>query len=255
MAMTCMRLAAGQALPLCGSGSGQQAAGGPIRPARACRLFHQLFYRPSCSYGGAYSRCKRAAPPRAPCTLARRPAQLRPSVPGSTAVLPQRLQARRSHVASSGGSGGGGGLPPAPVQQLVSSPLYRIWAQLGVVLVLLMGVDAGWSGDWSRIGALSTDQEAAVRQVRAVVRPRSVRSLLLKGAPPRFVLPPQLCTTPSSAQLMLWLGAFHLACGAAAAAICSRRGEAWAPRVAKVLAVGFLALMEVALLPAEEAES
>lgn len=50
------------------------------------------------------------------------------------------------------------------------------------------------------------------------------------------------------------VGCFHLLCGGAAAAISARRGEAWLPRTAKVLAVGFLALVEVALLPAEEAE-
>lgn len=47
------------------------------------------------------------------------------------------------------------------------------------------------------------------------------------------------------------MGCFHLACGAAAAAVSSSRGERWAPRTAKVLAVGFLALVEVVLLPAE----
>ena len=45
------------------------------------------------------------------------------------------------------------------------------------------------------------------------------------------------------------MGFFHLACAAAAALVSSRRGERWLPRTAKVLAVGFLALVEVLLLP------
>ncbi|PRW32625.1 cytochrome p450 isoform A [Chlorella sorokiniana] len=122
-------------------------------------------------------------------------------------------QSRPSLTARAGG-GGSGGPEPSALQQAVTSPLYRIWLQLGVVLLLLMLVDAGFSGDWSRIGAISTDQEAALRQVAAYV------------------------------------GCFHLLCGAAAAAVSSRRGEQqWPARTAKVLAVGGLALLEVLLLP------
>lgn len=51
------------------------------------------------------------------------------------------------------------------------------------------------------------------------------------------------------------MGVFHLACGAASAAISSGRGEAAAPRVAKVLAVGFLALVEVWLVPEQREEA
>jgi hypothetical protein len=49
------------------------------------------------------------------------------------------------------------------------------------------------------------------------------------------------------------VGCFHLLCAAAAATVSSQRGERWAPRVAKVLAVGFLALVEVVLLPEDGA--
>ena len=35
--------------------------------------------------------------------------------------------------------------------------------QIAIVLALSMAVDAGFSGDWSRIGALTTDQEAFIR--------------------------------------------------------------------------------------------
>lgn len=62
---------------------------------------------------------------------------------------------------------GGGGGALTTLQRAVASPLYRIWLQLGVVLLLLMLVDAGFSGDWSRIGAITTEQEAALRQVGA----------------------------------------------------------------------------------------
>lgn len=65
------------------------------------------------------------------------------------------------------------------------------------------------------------------------------------------------CADVSSAfpphQLAGALGCFHLVCGATAAAVSARRGEAWAPRTAKVLAVGLLALLEVLLLPEQAA--
>ena len=81
------------------------------------------------------------------------------------------LAARASGDGSGGGSGPGSSGSPAAggkaLQQAVASPLYRIWLQLGVVLLLLMLVDAGFSGDWSRIGAITTEQEAALRQVGA----------------------------------------------------------------------------------------
>ncbi|KAL4424583.1 hypothetical protein ABPG77_009167 [Micractinium sp. CCAP 211/92] len=76
-----------------------------------------------------------------------------------------------------------------------------------------MLVDAGFSRDWSRIGVLTHEQEDALQQVAAAV------------------------------------GCFHVLCGIAAGAVSGMRGERWAPRVAKVLAVGFLALVEVVLLP------
>ncbi|KAL4421294.1 hypothetical protein ABPG75_010585 [Micractinium tetrahymenae] len=103
--------------------------------------------------------------------------------------------------------------------QLVATPFYRVWLQLGVVLLLLMLVDAGFSRDWSRIGMLTHEQEDALQQVAIAV------------------------------------GCFHVLCGIAAGTASSMRGERWAPRVAKVLAVGFLALVEVVLLPAGSEES
>ena len=46
---------------------------------------------------------------------------------------------------------------------LTRTPLYRFGLQGAVVLVILGAVDAGWSGDWHRLGVLTTDQEAALR--------------------------------------------------------------------------------------------
>lgn len=65
---------------------------------------------------------------------------------------------------------------------------------------------------------------------------------------------PGLCTS-LPLQLSIALGCFHLACGAVAAAVSSRRQErTWPQRTAKVLAVGFLALVEVLLVREEGAE-
>lgn len=58
--------------------------------------------------------------------------------------------------------------------------------------------------------------------------------------------PPTPCAPP---QVAAAVGCFHVLCGIAAGAVSGLRGERWAPRVAKVLAVGFLALVEVVLLP------
>jgi hypothetical protein len=168
--------------------------------------------------------------------------------------------------------------------QLVASPLYRVWAQLGVVLLLLMGLDAGFSGDWSRIGVLTTEQEQQLQQVggwgradqqpikmgggqrrlvataagfcfRAVDLPwRGVQlgeqlfAIQSHAAALLHIFPCSACTLPLL-QFAQAVGCFHLLCAAAAATVGSQRGERWAPRVAKVLAVGFLALVEVVLLP------
>ena len=35
----------------------------------------------------------------------------------------------------------------------------------GVVLVILAAIDGGFSGDWSRLGIISKDQEATIRQL------------------------------------------------------------------------------------------
>ena len=95
-------------------------------------------------------------------------------------------------------------------------PLLRVYLPIATVLGILMLLDAGYSGDWSRIGAITTDQEAALRGLVPIV-----------------------------------VGG-HGACAAAAAVVSARRGEAWPLRAAKTFASGFVGLVEVVLLPDEE---
>ena len=52
---------------------------------------------------------------------------------------------------------------------LTRTSLYRTWLQGAVVLVILAAIDAGFSGDWSRIGILTTDQEAQLRGLLALL--------------------------------------------------------------------------------------
>ena len=52
---------------------------------------------------------------------------------------------------------------------LTRTPLYRWGLQGAVVLAILGAVDAGWSGDWHRLGVLTTDQEAAIRGLLALL--------------------------------------------------------------------------------------
>ena len=52
---------------------------------------------------------------------------------------------------------------------LTRTPLYRWGLQGAVVLVILGAIDAGWSGDWHRLGVLTTDQEAAIRGLLALL--------------------------------------------------------------------------------------
>lgn len=102
---------------------------------------------------------------------------------------------------------------------IVRTPAYRVWLQGAVAVGLLGLVDAGYSGDWSRIGAISKETELQIQQAVQVI------------------------------------AAFHLACAAAGWYECSRRGEKKArlARTAKVAAVGLLALVEIVLLPEGEA--
>lgn len=76
-----------------------------------------------------------------------------------------------------------------------------------------MLIDAAYSGDWSRIGAITKEQE-----------------LQLQGIVP-----------------IAFIG--HGMCAATAGAISAKRGENWVPRAAKTMASGFVGLVEVILLP------
>ena len=82
-------------------------------------------------------------------------------------------------------------------------------------------------------------------------------ALLAEGA----VLPPiyrayQPLPSPGRWHLQLakTLGYFHVVCGGMAATVSSGRGEQWVPRFAKVMAVGFLALVEVVLVPQDASQ-
>lgn len=79
----------------------------------------------------------------------------------------------------------------------------------GAVFVGILGfVDAGYSGDWSRIGAISTELEAKLR----------FYALVLLGV--------------------------HVVAAAAAGKVAQSRGLPVAPAVGKTFAVGFLAFLE-----------
>lgn len=81
--------------------------------------------------------------------------------------MAHRCRPQRLSATGGGGGGGssGGSTPPTALQQLVATPFYRIWIQLGVFLLLFMLVDAGFSRDWSRIGVITHEQEDALQQV------------------------------------------------------------------------------------------
>ena len=70
-------------------------------------------------------------------------------------------------------------------------------------------IDAGYSGDWSRIGAISEETESALRA------------------------------------LAVTLGELHIATAVAAGIVASKRGLPVAPAAAKTLLIGFLAFLEV----------
>lgn len=79
----------------------------------------------------------------------------------------------------------------------------------GAVFVGILGfIDAGYSGDWSRIGAISTELEAKLR----------FYALVLLGV--------------------------HVVAAAAAGKVAESRGLPVAPAVAKTFSVGFLAFLE-----------
>jgi len=85
--------------------------------------------------------------------------------------------------------------------------------------VFLLGlIDAAFSGDWSRIGAISADREEQLKQI------------------------------------CVFIGLFHCVCVPVAAVVASQRGLRVVPMTAKVAAVGGLALFEVLLMHPPAAE-
>lgn len=82
-----------------------------------------------------------------------------------------------------------------------------------------MLLDAAYSGDWSRIGAISKAQEQ-----------------FLQGIVPVAV-------------------GGHAACAVAAGVISQRRGEEWGPRAVKTFFGGIVTLIEVAAVPEKKKTS
>ena len=96
----------------------------------------------------------------------------------------------------------------ATLKAATRTPAYRGPLQIAVFLIVFMVFDAAWSGDWSRIGAISKETEAWLKPVSGVI------------------------------------GAVHLAsAGVAWTAVSGRGGEPLVP-VVKAWAVGVLAAVE-----------
>ena len=87
-----------------------------------------------------------------------------------------------------------------------------------VALIVLAAVDAAYSGDWSRIGAISKETEEALKP------------------------------------LVVALGAFHLVCAGVAGVAASRKGNSVPKAVAKAALVGFLAATEAVYAAEGEGE-
>jgi len=102
-----------------------------------------------------------------------------------------------------------------PVVPFVTSPVY-LAAQAAVVVGLSAAIDAGWSGDWSRIEVITTDDEATVRNV--------VQQVLT----------------------------FHLVCTPVAFLAAKAKGNDTTKATLKTLLIGGLACFEAVLSPPEE---
>ena len=94
--------------------------------------------------------------------------------------------------------------------------LFRVPLQGLVALIVLAAVDAAYSGDWSRIGAISRETEESLKP------------------------------------LLVGLGAFHLVCACVAGVAASRKGNSVPKAVAKAALVGFLAAVEAVFAKEEE---
>jgi len=118
-------------------------------------------------------------------------------------------QDRRRSPTSAAASGDDDAAPLlAALADISRTPLYRGPLQVAVFLVVFMIFDAAWSGDWSRIGAISKETEAALKPVTGAI-----------------------C-------------AVHLASAGVAWTAASRRGRSPTVPTLKALAVGVLAGVE-----------
>lgn len=84
---------------------------------------------------------------------------------------------------------------------LTRTALYRTWLQGAVVLVILGAIDAGFSGDWSRTGVLTTGQEAQLRGLLTLLGFFHIGAATLPDAPPGHKHTPCFCpaSLPGSA--------------------------------------------------------
>lgn len=94
------------------------------------------------------------------------------------------------------------------LSNLVRSDLYSKYLQGAVFVGVLAAVDAGYSGDWSRIGAISKDTEDWLKQVLPL------------------------------------LGGFHVFCAIVSGIAASKGGRPWPWPVVKGSLVGGLAMFE-----------
>ena len=94
------------------------------------------------------------------------------------------------------------------LKSITRTPAYRGPLQIAVFLIVFMVFDAAFSGDWSRIGAISKDTEAALKPVAGAIAVVHV-----------------------------------ISAGVAWQAVAGRGGQPLVP-AAKALAVGFLAAVE-----------
>lgn len=64
----------------------------------------------------------------------------------------------------------------SPIAQLINTPLYLL-AEAAVLLGMLALVDAGYSGDWSRIGVIDKEMELMLQKLAQVLANLSFGSL------------------------------------------------------------------------------
>jgi len=128
--------------------------------------------------------------------------------------------------------------PPPPPCSYIGTPLYFA-VELGELLVILAMVDAAYSGDWSRIGAISKG-----------VAPLACCAARCGRHPP--LTPTQrLHTAPLDAEteevlqkIVTFIAVAHTGTGAAAGWLAQQRGADWALPALKGFLFGALGLYE-----------